>query len=47
MSLRDWLYKAARTCGDVEAVKKNKAPRRVARRAAGKVTGKLLRKLFG
>lgn len=47
MSMRGWLYKIARTMGDVEAVKKKKVTRRVARRAAGKVTGRLFRKWFG
>ncbi len=44
--LRDLLYKTARIIGDVQAVKRNRVPKRVVRRVAGKATGKLLRKLF-
>ena len=43
---RGFLYKAARILGDVNAVKKDKVGKRVARRAAGKVTGRSLGKLF-
>ena len=46
MGLRSSLYKAARILGDVNAVKKGKVGKRVARRAAGKVTGRSLGKLF-
>lgn len=46
MSVRNWLYKAARVMGDVNAVRKKKVAQRVARRAAGKATGKIFRKLF-
>lgn len=46
MGLRSALYKAARLMGDVNAVKKGKVGKRVARRAAGKVTGRSLGKLF-
>jgi hypothetical protein len=46
MSLRGFLYSFARLLGDVNAVKKGKVGRRVARRAAGKVTGRGMRKLF-
>ena len=46
MSTRGWLYKLARLLGDVNAVKKGKVGKRIARRAAGKVTGRGLRKLF-
>jgi len=45
-STRGWLYWLAKLLGDVNAVKKGKVGRRVARRAAGKVTGKGLWKLF-
>ena len=47
MSLRGWLYRLARFLGDVEAVRKGRVGRRIARRAAGKLTGRVLRKLFG
>jgi hypothetical protein len=33
--------------GDINAVRRGKVPRRVARRVYGKVTGRLARKLFG
>lgn len=46
MGLRGSLYKIARIMGDVNAVKKGKVSKRVARRAAGKVTGRSLGKLF-
>jgi hypothetical protein len=39
------LYKIARIMGDVNAVKKGKVGKRIARRAAGKATGRTLRKL--
>ena len=44
--LRGFLYGAAKLMGDVNAVKKGKVGRRVARRAAGKGTGRALGKLF-
>jgi len=43
---RRFLYKFARILGDVNAVKKGKAGRRIGRRAAGRATGKVLRNLF-
>ncbi len=46
MGLRSSLYKIARLMGDVNAVKKGKVGKRVVRRAAGKVTGRSLGKLF-
>ena len=46
MGLRSALYTIARLMGDVNAVKKGKVGKRVARRAAGKVTGRGLGKLF-
>lgn len=46
MGLRSALYTIARIMGDVNAVKKGKVGKRVARRAAGKVTGRGLGKLF-
>jgi len=46
MGLRSALYLIARLMGDVNAVKKGKVGKRVARRAAGKVTGRSLGKLF-
>lgn len=44
--MRAFLYWLAKLLGDVNAVKKGKVGRRVARRAAGKVTGRALGKLF-
>ena len=41
---RGFLYTLARLLGDVNAVKKGKVGKRVARRAAGKATGRTLRK---
>ena len=46
MGLRSSLYKIARLMGDVNAVQKGKVGKRVARRAAGKVTGRSLGKLI-
>jgi hypothetical protein len=44
--MRNFLYIVARIMGDVNAVKKGKVTRRIGRRAAGKITGKGLGKLF-
>lgn len=46
MKARGFLYKLARIMGDVNAVKRGRVGRRVARRAAGRTTGKALRRLF-
>lgn len=46
MGLRSSLYKIARIMGDVNAVQKGKVGKRVARRTAGKATGRTLRKLI-
>ena len=46
MGLRSALYTIARLMGDVNAVKKGKVGKRVARRGAGKITGRSLGKLF-
>ena len=43
---RGFLYTLAKLMGDYNAVKKGKVGPRVRRRAAGKVTGKAMRKLF-
>jgi len=40
------VYKALRASNDVNAVKRGKVPRRVARRAYGKLTGRAARRLF-
>ncbi len=46
MAFRGFLYGLAKFLGDVNAIKKGKVGKRIGRRAAGKVTGKFLRKLF-
>jgi len=46
MGIRSALYTIARLMGDVNAVKKGKVGKRVARRGAGKITGRGLGKLF-
>ncbi|WP_176720401.1 hypothetical protein [Desulfuribacillus stibiiarsenatis] len=43
---RGFLYWLAKLLGDINAVKKGTVGKRIARRAAGKVTGKGLGKLF-
>ncbi|ETB71281.1 hypothetical protein MOB49_11615 [Bacillus haynesii] len=43
---RGFLYGLSRLLGDVNAVKKGTVGKRIVRRAAGKQTGKALRKLF-
>lgn len=45
---RGFLYWLARLLGDVQAVRKGPraTSRRIGRRAAGKATGRLLRRLF-
>lgn len=46
MTLRSFLYGFAKFLGDVNAVQKNKIPQRIGRRVVGKITGRLLSKLF-
>jgi hypothetical protein len=43
---RGLLYRIARLLGDVSALQKGTVAKRVARRAAGKLTGRGLGKLF-
>lgn len=43
---RGLLYLIARIMGDIKAVHKGRISKRIARRAAGKATGRMLRKLF-
>lgn len=45
--MRSLLYLIARLLGDANAISKGKAARRIGRRAAGRVTGSWLGKLFG
>lgn len=44
--IRSVLYKTARVLGDVNAVKRGKVGKRLARRAAGRMTGRGLGRLF-
>lgn len=44
--IRSLLYKSSRILGDVQAAKNGTLGKRVARRAAGKATGKIMRSLF-
>jgi hypothetical protein len=46
MSLRSWLYVMARFLGDVNAVRRGRIAQRIGRRLAGRVTARLLSKLF-
>jgi hypothetical protein len=42
-----WMYCILKYTNDAKAVRKGRVGRRVARRAYGKATGRLARKLFG
>ncbi|WP_406590001.1 hypothetical protein [Bacillus atrophaeus] len=44
--IRSLLYKSARVLGDVQATKNGTIGKRVARRAAGRATNKLLKSIF-
>lgn len=44
--IRSALYKSAKILGDVNVAKKGTLGKRVARRAAGKATGKIMRSIF-
>lgn len=46
MRVRGLLYALARLMGDVNAIQKGRVGQRIARRAAGKVTGRALWRLF-
>lgn len=43
---RGWLYLFARLLGDYQAVRTGKVGKRIVRRAAGKGTGRMLRKIL-
>jgi len=45
-SIRKFPYLLARILGDMNALNRGKPGKRIARRATGKATGKLLKKLF-
>ena len=44
--MRSFLYAFARLLGDINAVQKNRVPRRIGRRIAGKLTGRALGRIF-
>ncbi len=44
--IRSLLYGAAKILGDISAVQRGKVKERLARRLAGKATGRLLGKIF-
>lgn len=44
--LRNLLYLLARLLGDIQAARQGQVGKRIARRAAGKVTGRFLGSLF-
>lgn len=44
--IRSLLYKSSRILGDIQAAKNGTLGKRVARRAAGKATGKLFRSVY-
>jgi hypothetical protein len=46
MNTRGFLYTLAKLLGDLSAIKNNSVGKRIARRAAGKVTGRGLGKFF-
>lgn len=46
MTIRSFLYALARLMGDINAIQKGTIGKRVQRRIAGKITGRMLGKLF-
>lgn len=46
MNLKSWIYTLLAFSNDMNAIQKNKVGRRAARRAAGKSTGGIFRKVF-
>lgn len=47
MKWKRWAYKGLAISNDVNAIRKRKVKRRIARRVYGKATGRLARKMFG
>jgi hypothetical protein len=47
MSLKSFLYKALKISNDINAAKKGKLGKRIARRAVGKATGRAMNKWIG
>ncbi len=45
-NIRSFFYKTLKYLGDVNAVQKGTIGKRIMRRAAGKTTGKLMKKIF-
>lgn len=45
--MMDFLYQVLKILNDINAVQKDKVGRRVGRRAYGKVTGRVARRIFG
>lgn len=45
MSLRSLLYRGLRASNDVRAVRRSKVPQRLARRALGRVSARLINKI--
>lgn len=45
-SIRNILYSIARLLGDVNAIQKGKIGQRIVRRTTGRMTGKMLQKIF-
>lgn len=45
-NIRSFFYKTSKYLGDVNAVQKGTIGKRIIRRAAGKTTGKLMKKIF-
>jgi hypothetical protein len=46
MTTRGWLYALAKLLGDLSAVQHGTVGKRIARRAAGRITGRALGGLF-
>ena len=46
LTWRSFLYAVLRSANDYRAIRKGKVPRRVARRALGKLTGQMIRRMF-
>jgi hypothetical protein len=47
MRIKSLAYKALRTSNDINAIRRGKVGRRVARRVYGKASGRVARKIFG
>lgn len=45
--MKRWMYKMLKYSNDLNAIKRRRVGRRIARRVYGKATGRLARKLFG